>query len=332
MDTLHALPHDPYREVLSLLDTLLRNIYSSIAASGPAVLTKAVSSDIKQRLITSCALSFDIDNALPSTFAFLKQYAEAFHRDFNPILYCPSSASASASSATTVTTATPNPEFPDCVQTLLQRLLLWKELLLNHIRTHHPRHAGSEVRPRFHPYIIDLPTMYTTGYETSFMFNPVLELTSVEPHLYVHRHAYRYLELRDEQSNVFRYYLEPISNIDAVLEERSLNFQVFFHMIVANSPTAQARHLKMTLPSFVHISPTLRLVRTSVHEESLEGVYRQKFGAAYDQKQAEFALRLYFHDNNNQNIPAGMEDWVQQVKPSQIFESVCSKTLLSEYM
>ena len=121
MDTLHATPHDPYRELIASIDQILRFAYSEVAAGGLQALSNPVSVDLQRRLATLCSLSFNLDSALPSTFAFLSQYASAFNQDFNPSLSEDSSQV--------------NPSFPHSLNELLQRLLLWKDLALHEMQS-----------------------------------------------------------------------------------------------------------------------------------------------------------------------------------------------------
>ena len=215
---------------------------------------------------------------------------------------------------------------------MLQRLLLWKELVLRHIQHAQPEPATAHVPLQFQPYMVDMPALFLNVQDFHHPFTPILSASTLRPTPYVQRHACRYIEMRDEQNTAFQYYLETVNSIDAVLEERLLGFQIFFHMLTDNTNQIHMRHLQMTLPAFVMISPTLRLVRTSPHEQLLEGVYRQGLGESYDEKQAEFALRLYFSDRQNRNIPAELEEWIGRVPPEKLLESICPSDLLSQYM
>ena len=136
----------------------------------------------------------------------------------------------------------------------------------------------------------------------------------------------------DEQGHSFRFYLEQVNSIDSIIEERTLYFQVFFDMLLASSHVTQMRHLSVTLPTFVSITPTLRLVRSSSHAATLEGVYREALGKEYDEKQLEFALRLYFVDHRNQEIPEGLYEWVMSVRPDDLLSSMCSSELLTRFL
>lgn len=315
LDTLHAVPHDPYRELLASIDRILRSAYSEVAAGGPQALTNPVSMDLQQRLGTLCTLSFNLDAALPSTFAFLSQFSAAFNQDFNPVLSDNPSQS--------------NPSFPRSLKELLQRLLLWKDLALQHI---HSSRDAPPLTQRFLPYIVEVPGLHIATHDQHQNFVAVLSMHSYQPSLYRETHGCRHVEMIDEQGHSFRFYLEQVNSIDSIIEERTLYFQVFFDMLLASSHVTQMRHLSVTLPTFVSITPTLRLVRSSSHAATLEGVYREALGKEYDEKQLEFALRLYFVDHRNQEIPEGLYEWVMSVRPDDLLSSMCSSELLTRFL
>ena len=315
LDTLHTVPHDPYRELLASIDRILRSAYSEVAAGGPQALTNPVSMDLQQRLGTLCTLSFNLDAALPSTFAFLSQFSAAFNQDFNPVLSDNPSQS--------------NPSFPRSLKELLQRLLLWKDLAIQHI---HSSRDAPPLTQRFLPYIVEVPGLHIATHDQHQNFVAVLSMHSYQPSLYRETHGCRHVEMIDEQGHSFRFYLEQVNSIDSIIEERTLYFQVFFDMLLASSHVTQMRHLSVTLPTFVSITPTLRLVRSSSHAATLEGVYREALGKEYDEKQLEFALRLYFVDHRNQEIPEGLYEWVMSVRPDDLLSSMCSSELLTRFL
>ena len=314
IDTLHLVPHDPYRELLASADRLLRSVYSEVATGGPQALASPVSTNLRQRLATLCTLQFNLDNALPSTMAFLAQFSTAFHQDFNPMAF--------------EEPTKPNPLFPSSLQVLLQRLLLWKQLALFHIRG--DTSPPGDLKQLFLPYSVDIPKTYSPMQDNHLFFNCILSIRSYVPALYREVHGSRYVEILDEQGSLHRFFLEQVNSIDSIIEERTLYFQIFFSLMLPSSQPAQMRHLTATLPSFVSISPTLRLVRSSPFATTLEGVYQEALGDRFDEKQLEFAMRLFFAEHGTQEAPEELRAWAS--RSESLLESVCPATLLSRFV
>ena len=315
LDTLSATPHDPYRELLAAVDWVLQAVYSEVAVGGPQALASPVSAMLRQRLSTLCTLQFNLDNALPSTMAFLAQFSTAFHQDFNPMAF--------------EEPTKPNPLFPSSLQVLLQRLLLWKQLALFHIRG--DTSPPGDLKQLFLPYSVDIPKTYSPVQDNHIFFNCILSIRSYVPALYREVHGSRYVEILDEQGSLHRFFLEQVNSVDSIIEERTLYFQIFFSLMLPSSQPAQMRHLTATLPSFVSISPTLRLVRSSPFATTLEGVYQEALGDRFDEKQLEFAMRLFFVSHGTQEAPEELRAWASGSSES-LLESVCPATLLSRFV
>ena len=314
LDTLSATPHDPYRELLAAVDWVLQAVYSEVAVGGPQALASPVSAMLRQRLATLCTLQFNLDNALPSTMAFLAQFSTAFHQDFNPMAF--------------EEPTKPNPLFPSSLQVLLQRLLLWKQLALFHIRG--DTSPPGDLKQLFLPYSVDIPKTYSPMQDNHLFFNCILSIRSYVPALYREVHGSRYVEILDEQGSLHRFFLEQVNSVDSIVEERTLYFQIFFSLMLPSSQPAQMRHLTATLPSFVSISPTLRLVRSSPFATTLEGVYQEALGDRFDEKQLEFAMRLFFAEHGTQEAPEELRAWAS--RSESLLESVCPATLLSRFV
>ena len=210
VDTLHSVPHDPYRELLASADRLLRSVYSEVAIGGPQALASPVSANLRQRLSTLCTLQFNLDNALPSTMAFLAQFSGSFHQDFNPMSF--------------EDPTKPNPLFPDSLQVLLQRLLLWKELALFHIRG--DASPPGDLKQLFLPYSVDIPKSYSPLQDSHLFFNCILSIRNYVPELYREVHGSRYVEILDEQGCLHRFFLEQVNSIDSIC----INIFLFFDM------------------------------------------------------------------------------------------------------
>ena len=315
LDTLHATPHDPYRELIASIDQILRFAYSEVAAGGLQTLSNPVSVDLQRRLATLCSLSFNLDSALPSTFAFLSQFASAFNQDFNPSLSEDSSQI--------------NPSFPHSLNELLQRLLLWKDLALQHVQSI----TNETLFPqRFLPYIVEVPGLHIATHDQHQNFTAILNIHSYQPSLYVECHGCRHVEMIDEQGHSFRFYLEQVNSVDSIIEERTLYLQVFLDMLLGSSHVVQMRHFSVTLPTFVSLTPTLRLVRSSSHGVALEGVYREVVGKDYDEKQLEFALRVFHLNHKNQDIPSNLKDWLLDDDCDKVLSSMCSSDVLTRFL
>ena len=317
LDTLSATPHDPYRELLAAVDWVLQAVYSEVAVGGPQALASPVSAMLRQRLSTLCTLQFNLDNALPSTMAFLAQFSTAFHQDFDPMAF--------------EEPMRPNPLFPSSLQMLLQRLLLWKQLAVQ--GADNPTNMFTKTSlwnsTRFLPYTVEVPGLHVTSFNRQVF--TLQNMRSYSPVLYTEPHAHRHVEMVDEEGRVYRFFLEQVNSVDSVVDERTLTFQVFFRSLLLASQPAQMRHLTPTLPSFVSISPTLRLVRSSPFATTLEGVYQEALGDRFDEKQLEFAMRLFFVSHGTQEAPEELRVWASGSSES-LLESVCPATLLSRFV
>ena len=277
-----------------------------------------VSTDLQRRLATLCSLSFNLDSAVPSTFAFLSQFSAAFNQDFNPSLPEDSSQL--------------NPSFPHSLKELLQRLLLWKDLALHEMQSIRNQISFSFnwAGTHFLPYSVEVPGLHIIPVDRHVF--TLQHIHSYRPSLYRECHGCRHVEMIDEQGHSFRFYLEQVNSIDSLVEERTLYLQVFFDMLLTSSHFAQMRHLSVTLPTFVSITPTLRLVRSSSHASTLEGVYREILGKDYDEKQLEFALRVFYLNHKAQEVPATLKDWIKGDTAEKVLSSVCCSDVLTKFL
>ena len=225
----------------------------------------------------------------------------------------------------------PNPLFPSSLQMLLQRLLLWKQLAVQ--GADNPTNMFTKTSlwnsTRFLPYTVEVPGLHVTSFNRQVF--TLQNMRSYSPVLYTEPHAHRHVEMVDEEGRVYRFFLEQVNSVDSVVDERTLTFQVFFRSLLLASQPAQMRHLTSTLPSFVSISPTLRLVRSSPFATTLEGVYQEALGDRFDEKQLEFAMRLFFVSHGTQEAPEELRAWASGSSES-LLESVCPATLLSRFV
>lgn len=319
VDLLHRVPHSPLRELLSSLDRVLQAVQADIAALGFQGLAQRVSPDIHERLKSICTVSFNPANAVPSTIGFIRLYGPSFLSDFAPLL---------------PDAETPNPAFPATLQELLERLLLWKQLVLKKVDEEREDALFEEFHlySRLMPGCIQVPGQQINTTQASQACPMIHTLRVHRPALYTEHHGWRYVDLINERNQVYRFYLQQLSATEALVEERSLALQVFFDLITVTSQPVQMRHLRSSLPSYVSVSPTLRLVRAPVFGSTLEGVYRSALGEAYDEKQVEFALKLFVLNHPQSAVPEAYEAWAKEVAKESVFEEVCDDCLLTQFM
>ena len=319
VDLLHRVPHSPLRELLFSLDRVLQAVQADIAALGFQGLTQRVGPEIQERLKNICAVSFNPANAVPSTIGFIRLYGPSFLSDFAPLL---------------PDAETPNPAFPTTLQELLERLLLWKQLVLKKVDEEREDALFEEFHlySRLMPGCIQVPGQQINTTQASQACPTIHTLRVHRPALYTEHHGWRYVDLVNERNQVYRFYLQQLSATEAVVEERSLALQVFFDVITVASQPVQMRHLRSSLPSYVSVSPTLRLVRAPVFGSTLEGVYRSVLGEAYDEKQVEFALKLFVLNHPQSAVPDAYVAWAKEVAKERVFEEVCDDCLLTQFM
>ena len=136
----------------------------------------------------------------------------------------------------------------------------------------------------------------------------------------------------DAYGETSRFYLEQLNAVDLVIEERTLFFQLFFNQLVADSDVVQMRHLRTTPPCYVNIAPTLRLVRFDPHCYTLEGVYQEVLGKNYDEKQLEFALRLFVLNHPQAQLGDDYVKWSAGLTSELAVTDVVPSDLLTRFM
>lgn len=318
LDTLYSLPRDPYRELLSSIDRILSSAYSEVASRGPPVLQRPISDSIKQRLDGVILATFGSKWAVPSTFAFIKQYKKAFLMDF-------------ISSVLTAEGPVANASFPSSLQELIQRLLLWKELLISEIRREQP-HPNAFFGCKFLPNVLEIPGKFMS-YNSFYHILPTIQsLAPVQPRLYLDHHGCRYFALTDERSRQARFYLEQVNGVELILEERVLAQQLYFEKLFSSSAPIQSRHLHSALPCYVNIGPTLRLVRSDSSMVSLEGVYQNVLQGKFDKEQLTFALRLFFANHPDMPPSDALKPLIAAAPREKLLESVIPIDTLTSFV
>ena len=323
VDTLESVPRLPFRELLADIDSVLSDIYRIVSQRGFAALVEEVGDALRQRLDRMCAKHFSVSASVPSTLVFIKQYSTAFVRDFSSTLVFAHDGSEKRQS---------NPYYASSLQELLQRLLLWKRVAVSRMDEGGSFNLFEELLSYSHfiPGSLEIPGQHSA-------VNPAFSSTTIQsihfhrPTLYQEQHGWRYVDMIAEQNKVHRFYLEEVSEIDRIVEERSAFFQLFFSALMTSQPT-QMRHLQTSLVSCVPISPTLRLVQGQQYGSSLEGVYRSVLKEDFDERQCDFALRLFVLNHPDAVIPPEYAEWAKTVTKETLFSSVCDECVLSKYM
>ena len=82
----------------------------------------------------------------------------------------------------------------------------------------------------------------------------------------------------------------------------------------------------------MNISSTLRLVGYQPEAQTLEGIYQEVLGNQYDEKQFDFAMKLFFLNHSQTDIPSYLQDWHHSISKDTLFSSVTTSDLLSRYM
>lgn len=320
METLHSIPHDPYRELLASLDRILRTVYSEISIHGPVVLTRPVSQDIRTRLLSLCYISFNLENMVPSTFAFVQKYSSSFLHDF-------------AEGLNTANGVAPNTNFPVSLEELLQRLLLWKR----HMKECIANKMGDAIYEEFFTYnrctvsSLEIPGQRSNTYINQSL-PTLLSLRGHIPALYKEQHNWRHVDMIDENLKTYRFYLEQVNALDMLIEERTLYFQMFFDMMAQTSHPFQMRHMHSSLPAYIHITPSIRLVSTRPNSITLEGVYQEALGDAFDEKQLEYSIKIAILNHPQQEVPPVLKQWCSNLSASSVLTSVVPADLLTRYM
>ena len=316
-DTLHAIPHDPHRELLASLDRILRAVYREITFNGPTAMAQPVTPDLRSRLF-NLSTTFNLENAVPSTFTFIHKYAQAFLTDFADTLLVQN-------------IKTPNPSFPATLSELLQRLLLWKQHMIECIE----KKEGEKIYHDFFSYNrcipghIEIPGQRINKQFHTLNISHVLMLKAHLPAIYKEQHNWRHLDIIDDQHHVHHYYLEQVNSVDLLVEERTLFYQVFFDIVAQDSHAIQMRHINSSIPSYTSLTPTLRLVSCPENSITLEGIFYESMKDCINEKQFEYALKLYFINNRDCE---GFEEFAHSISKETIFSDMCDEDLLTRYM
>lgn len=318
MELLHAAPHFPLHELLYAVDQLLHIAHGEVAHGGFSALLQPVSLALQAHLQAVCDTTFSAPSIVPSTVSFVREFAAPFLNDFAP----------------QQATGEPNASFAASLQELLQRLLLWKSLLLARINT--PTEGALMTDPHLYSHVLpgglDVPGMRINTVQVVQACPSIHSIRLHQAVPYREQHAWRHVDFIDERGQTHRFFLEQVSPAEAILEECSLSLQVFFELICANSHPVQTRHLHPSLASYVSIAPTVRLVRCPQYGSSLEGVYMSALKEDYDVKQMDYALRLFVLNHAQSDIPTQFAAWAKEVTKENTLEEVCDDAVLTRFM
>ena len=61
-------------------------------------------------------------------------------------------------------------------------------------------------------------------------------------------------------------------------------------------------------------------------------MYRSVLGEAYDEKQVEFALKLFVLNHPQSAVPDAYATWAKEVAKERVLEEVCDDCLLTQFM
>lgn len=321
VDTLHSIPHDCYRELIGSIDTILKVIYSEIASKGPVALQSPVSQNLRQLLLQLCSFSFNPDNMVPSTHAFILQYGASFTQDFSETIMINNQFQS-------------NPNFPSTIQELYQRLLLWKNHMIESIQGNVTYNLVSELFDfsRVMPNCVEIPGQ-CYGCSSSFhQYRLIQSMKHHTPSLYTEPHQWRFVDLKDEYSQTSRFYLEEVAELDQFIEERILFFQLYFNKYLDTSDVTQIRHIHPCIPCYVSISPNLRLVQFNPHSVILEGVYQKELEGRFDEEQLNYSVKQFFLNHPSSSVPSEYQQWRATITPENALNSVVSSSTLTKFM
>ena len=313
-DTLEGVPHYSFCELLAGIDAVLAAAYNEIATVGFVSFSQPVSPALQARLDALCAQFFDPAAAVPSTLHFVRQYAQPFLRDFASLL-----------------DGKPNPALPKSLHELLQRLLLWKRVALARIDEGEKVDVFEKLisYSRFIPGSLEVPGQ-SPLHSLSIAHATIQSIHLHRPLLYQERHACRHVDMIAEQNRVFRFYLERLNDVDLALEEHAVFLQSFVASL--QPPKASQIVMQTSLPVCLPVTPSLRLVRGLQFGTSLEGVFRTVLGEAFDEKQSDFALRLFVLNHPQAAVPPEFAAWRAEVKKETLFDVVCDEAMLKRFV
>lgn len=330
IDILHSLPHDGYRELIASIDRLLRTIYSEIAVNGPSILSQPISSNLAQRIKQLCYISFNPNHMVPSTHAFILQYATSFTQDFadNIAVY------STDDNGSMHITSQPNPNYPSSLQVLFERLVTWKQVLLERIQNKEGQTLFNQffTPPRIMSNCIEVPGQHYASPVFSQNMNLIQSIHQHIPILYKEPHQWRWIDFFDNNSHITRFYLEQINSVDLIIEERVMFFQIQLDRFFQKSNVIQMRHLQSSYPCYVNISPSLRLVRFDDQSIVLESLYHEYLGNQVEEKQFEYAMQLFVVNHPTSSLPDEYLQWSQSFTKQSMLQSIVPSSLLNHYM
>ena len=291
LDTLYAIPHNPFLELLSAIDHILDLLYSDLAAEGIELLGREVSPKLRETLSNLIACSFCLSKTVPSTFYFVYQYVNRFRHDFSPCLSTDFFVS--------------NPNFPATTQLLFERLLLWKHFLLKEYKLDFLRYTFEMIisQNRFLPGYVSIPKWHYQRYSIGISSPTIQCIHYHSPVAYKDVHNNRSIQLVDREYRVHRFDIEQIQAVDALLEERIVTFQHHLEQMMGSSNAILQRHLHASIPCYVNIAPTLRLVATHSQNISLFGILQNELGNEFDRKQLQYAVQIHANRQSTMEIP-----------------------------
>ena len=291
LDTLYAIPHNPFLELLSAIDHILELLYSDIATYGVDLLSHEVSPKLRETLSNLIACSFSISKTVPSTFYFVYQYVNRFRQDFSPCL------------STDFFVA--NPNFPATTQLLFERLLLWKNFLLKEYKMDFLRYTFEMIvsQNRFLPGYVLVPKWPSQRSAFGISSPTIQSIHYHSPVAYKDVHQNRSIQVMDSESCVHRFDIEQIQTVDALLEERVVMFQQRLEQMMLSSNAIQQRHLHASIPSYINIAPMLRLVATDSQNISLLGILQSELGSEFDKTQLRYAIQIHANRQTTMEIP-----------------------------
>lgn len=330
IEILHSLPHDGYRELISSIDRLLRTIYSEIAVNGPSILSQPISVNLAQRIKQLCYITFNPNHMVPSTHAFILQYATAFTQDFADTIAVYSTDDNEPNHII----SQPNPNYPSSLQILFERLVTWKQVLLERIQNKEGQTLFNQffTPPRIIPNCIEVPGQHYASCIFPQNMNLIQSIHQHIPILYKEPYQWRWIDFFDNNSHITHFYLEQINSIDLIIEERVMFFQIQLDRFLQKSNIVQMRHLQSSYPCYVNISPSLRLVQFDNQSVVLESLYHEYLGNQVEEKQFEYAMQLYVVNHPTNPLPNEYIQWSQSFTKQSMLQSIVPSSLLNHYM
>lgn len=285
------------------------------------LLQSTVSQNLRQLLLQLCSFSFNPENMVPSTHSFIHQYGASFTQDFSEKILINNQLQS-------------NPNFPSTIQELYQRLLLWKNHMITLIQCNHTSSLFNELFDfsRVMPNCVEIPGQCYGSSSSFYRYRLIQSMKHHIPSLYTEPHQWRFVDLKDEYSRTTRFYLEQVSEMDQFIEERILFFQIYFNKFIDTSDVVQMRHIHPSVPCYVSISPTLRLVQFNPHSVILEGVYQKELEGRFDEEQLNYSVKQFFLTHSSATVPSEYQQWRATITPENALNSVVSSSTFTQFM